>query len=182
MRKLKPSQNQLKIIKKADLGLITLKSNLSDPVIRSSIKALAGVGMPSLGAIKFGKKYTVGWMAPDELIIMSKQSFVRPALSTIKKRIGQTHHLCANVSDSRSCFQVLGTGWRDVLAKGTPANVADDSFKIGTLIRSRIGSLAAAFWTADGDGVNILCFKSGESFMLDWLTNASKSNSLPDFL
>jgi sarcosine oxidase subunit gamma len=173
--------DQVKIIKLAAFGMITFKTSLSIEKVKAEIKSITGCQVPQPTQINSKKDFSVGWMSPDELAILVDTHLVESTIEALSRKLKNIHHLCVDVSDSRVAFQIVGNGWREVLAKGTPADISPRSFKTGDLRRSRIGNLAAAFWTVEINSVNLMCYRSVESFMCDWLENASRENSIPRF-
>lgn len=90
--------------------------------------------------------------------------------------------MAVNVSDARATFTLEGQGAREVLAKGAPVDISPAVFGKGEIRRSRIGQIAAAFWTLDGETFEVVCFRSVGAFMFDWLSNAARDGSLPEYL
>ncbi len=90
--------------------------------------------------------------------------------------------MAVNVSDARAVFLIEGQGAREVLAKGAPVDMSSGVFGKREIRRTRIGQLAAAFWTLDGETFEVVCFRSVGAFMFDWLSNAAQEGSLPEYL
>ena len=179
MNRLNETGRTVEIVAVPDFGMITFKGNLSDQKVRLGIKKLTGCEVPSITKISSKNGIAVAWMSYDELAIILKRDLVERMIDRLSQRMKNIHHLCVEVSDSRSCFQLKGKSWREVLAKGTPADVSPACFKQGDFRRSRLGNIAVAFWTTEDEVVNLICFRSVGMFMRDWLSNASSNNSLP---
>ncbi|MHA1127411.1 MAG: sarcosine oxidase subunit gamma, partial [Alphaproteobacteria bacterium] len=79
-------------------------------------------------------------------------------------------------------FLIERQGAREVLAKGAPVDLSPEAFGTGDLRRSRIGQLAAAFWMTGDESFELVCFRSVGAFMFDWLSNAAREGSLPEYL
>ena len=90
--------------------------------------------------------------------------------------------MAVNVSDARAVFLIEGQGAREVLAKGAPVDLSPEAFGVDDLRRSRIGQLAAAFWMTEDEVFELVCFRSVGAFMFDWLSNAAREGSLPEYL
>ena len=82
-----------------------------------------------------------------------------------------------NVSDARAVFDLSGDVIRDVLAKGSPADMSVDALPLGEVRRTRIGQLAVAFWFTDAQNAQLVCFRSVGGHIMRWLENASEIGS-----
>ena len=85
------------------------------------------------------------------------------------------------MSDSRCCFKLQGKGWREVLAKGSPADVSKESFSLGVLRRTRIDNVAVAFWMVNLNDIRVMCMRSFGDFLEDWFENAARSSQSIDY-
>ena len=121
-------------------------------------------------------------MSPDELLVLVDYDQAAAVVAKLDDVLADEHHLAVNVSDARAIFTIQGQGAREVLAKGAPIDLSSEAFGVGDLRRSRIGQLAAAFWMTDTETFELACFRSVGAFMFDWLTNAAREGSLPEFL
>ena len=83
------------------------------------------------------------------------------------------------MSDSRRCFRLVGEGWREVLSKGTPANLDPEVLGVGGFRRTQIANVAIAVWVADPQEAYIFSMHSVGDFIFDWLKVANlKSGEL----
>ncbi len=107
---------------------------------------------------------------------------VEAMLDELRKRLKGEHLLLADVSDARVAFTVTGPSAREVLAKGTPVDLAPGKFEPGVFCRTRIGQVPVAFWMTEDSEFRLLCFRSLERFVHRWLATAADSGSFPRFL
>ena len=66
-------------------GMITLRGNLADPALVAAVTGLTGADMPSTRQITQGKGGSLGWMSPDELLILVPHQGVTDA---VRDRLG----------------------------------------------------------------------------------------------
>ncbi|MEO1919402.1 MAG: sarcosine oxidase subunit gamma family protein [Paracoccaceae bacterium] len=163
-------------------GMITLRGDLGSEAMEKAVKASVGVALPKQRKIKSGKRGAVAWMSPDELLLLVDYDQADMLVAKMKSILAEEHHLVVNVSDARSMFTLSGAGAREVLAKGAPVDLSHSVFGKGAIRRSRIGQIAAAFWTLDGEELEVVCFRSVGAFMYDWLSTAAAKGSLPEYL
>ncbi|WP_108483478.1 sarcosine oxidase subunit gamma [Oceaniglobus ichthyenteri] len=159
-------------------GMITLRGDLSDPVVQGVVKTLTGVDIPAMGKITIGKT-GCAWMSPDELLLLLPRADVSAALGEIAQAMRETHHLAADVSDARALFNITGAGVRDVLTKLTPADVSPVALPVGTMRRTRLAQVPAAIWIDDETTANVICFRSVARYMFDLLCTSAKPGGAP---
>ena len=176
------SEGAVKITDAGLRGMITLRGDLDSEAIKAAVKSVVGQSPPTIRKIKSGKGGSVAWMSPDELLLLVDYDAADALVARLGELLADEHHLAVNVSDARAVFTIVGQGAREVLAKGAPVDLSQGVFGKGEIRRSRIGQLAAAFWTLDGETFEVVCFRSVGAFMFDWLSNAAREGSLPEYL
>ena len=156
-----------------DFGLVIVKANFLDLKIRNLLAATIEMEVPKTGKISTGKKLSVGWMSTDEYVIILKKKEADKITRKINVKMKMYHHLCVNMSDSRRCYRLRGTGWREVLSKGSPTNFHPSVFGPGSFRRTRIASVATAIWAADENEAYVISMRSVSEFMFEWLRSAN---------
>jgi sarcosine oxidase subunit gamma len=152
--------------------MITLKGDLAAPALAAAVEAVTGCAVPGRRGIEAAGEARVGWMAPDELLLIVPRGAVPGALATLAERLGETHHLAADVSDMRAVFRVEGAGAREVLAKLCPVDLAPGAFGKGELRRTRLAQVPAAFWMEEDD-FTVVCFRSVAAYAFGVLAGAA---------
>lgn len=160
-------------------GMITLRGDLGSEALAKAVKSAVGLAVPAPLAINTGAKGSVAWMSPDELLLTVPYDQAEATVGKLNKALADEHHLAVNVSDARAVFTLTGEGLRDVLAKGTPADVSPAAFKPGVIRRSQLGLVAAAFWMTSDTEATVVCFRSVGEYMYNWLCTAAKPGTLP---
>jgi sarcosine oxidase subunit gamma len=120
-------------------------------------------------------------MSPDELLIIIDYKNVSKTISNLNSSLSGTHSLVVDVSDARSVFSLNGGAIRDVLSKGSPADLSVNALPIGEVRRTRIAQLAVAFWFTDESNCQLICFRSVGGYIMEWLKNASEDGSEVNF-
>ena len=176
------SNGAVKITEAGLRGMITLRGDLSNTALKDAVKSVIGLTPPAERKVKSGNGGGVAWMSPDELLLLVDYDKADATVAKLSKVLSGEHHMVVNVSDARAVFLIEGQGAREVLAKGAPVDLSPEAFGAGDLRRSRIGQLAAAFWMTEDESFELVCFRSVGAFMFDWLSNAAREGSLPEFL
>ncbi len=170
------------VARRAPVGMVTLRGDLGAPEMAAAVKGAVGLAMPAQRRIRSGKRGAVAWMSPDELLLFMDHARAPAAVGRLDKALADQHHLAVDVSDARALFTLTGAGVREVIAKGSPADMAPDALPVGEFRRSRIGQVAAAWWLSDAETLHLVCFRSVGDYMFDWLCKAAEKDSLPAVL
>lgn len=154
------------------LGMITVRADL----FRSgdAIAEAAGLSVPDQTRITTDGSRSLGWMSPDELLLVLPASQTAEALTALTQALTGEHALVADVSDARAVFDVTGRHAADVIAKLSPAGL--DDLPVDALRRSRTGQTASAFWRIDG-GYRLIGFRSTADYLGLILQNAALAGS-----
>lgn len=162
-------------------GMITLRGDLGSDDLAKAVKAAVGLAVPGVGKVNSGKKGSVAWMSPDELFLMLDYTAADATVAKLDKALAGSHMLAVNVSDARAVFNLEGTAIRDVLAKGSPANMSTQALGIDALRRTRLGQLPVAFWMGSETTATVICFRSVGAHVYSWLTNAAQKGATPEY-
>jgi sarcosine oxidase subunit gamma len=144
-----------------NFGMVSLKVDLLDAKVREIIQSISGTRCPQIGKISDGKKMSVGWMSTDEYAIFSESSDAIKLVGRVSSKLKKYDHLC-----------LKGKGWREVLSKGTPADLSPKAFGQGVLRRTRIANVAVAIWSFNETEAFIISMTSVGDFIIEWLNNA----------
>lgn len=162
-------------------GMITLRGDLAHEATALAVKSATGQAMPAARGIRQGKNGAVAWMSPDELLLMVDYDKADATVAKLEKALAGQHALAVNVSDARAMFTLTGQGVRDVIAKGSPADMSRAALPVGEMRRSRLGQLAAGFWLSDDTTLHVVCFRSVGAHVFKWLQTAAAKDTLPGF-
>jgi len=163
-------------------GMITLRGDLADDKLAAAVKSATGLAMPPVRGIREGKNGAVAWMSPDELLLMVAYDKAEATRAKLARALDGQHALAVNVSDARATFTLIGEGVREVIAKGSPADLSESALPVGEIRRSRIGQIAAAYWLSDAQTMNVVCFRSVGAHLYSWLCTAATKGTLPKAL
>ena len=90
-------------------GMITLRCDLTAPILKETLLATLGLDVPGMRAVLAKDKYAVAWMSPDELFLFVPYESAGEITATLSEGLGQTHNLVVNVSDARAVFAFSNT-------------------------------------------------------------------------
>ena len=161
-------------------GMILLRGDLSGGKLASAVKSVAGVKPPNANGIATKDATRVLWMSPDELLLMLPYADTNDTVAKLESALSGQHFMAANVSDARAVLQLEGPYVREVLAKLAPVDLHPDALADETLVRSRLGQVAAAFWLS-GDSATVICFRSVADYVFDLLAASAKAGPVGHF-
>ena len=170
----------VKIEKLSSQGMISLRGHLSSDLIRQAVYLTVSLELPDVRKIKMGTTYAVGWMSPDELLILCPHGEVTGQISSLQSKLKSEHSLVVDVSDARVMFCISGVRSREVVAKLCPVDLAPSQFEVGDFRRTRLAQVPAAFWMQNAETFNILVSRSVARYGFDLLASAAQKGSEVD--
>ncbi|MEM9317382.1 MAG: sarcosine oxidase subunit gamma family protein [Pseudomonadota bacterium] len=157
-------------------GMVSLRGlpeALSGPV-----RAVTGFDLPGQRSITGGFGGGAAWMSPDEFMLFCPHGAAALLVAELTASLGTTHHLALDVSDARAGFAIDGPACRDVLAKLAPVDLSQDAFGEGQIRRTRLAQVAAAFWMAGPELIQLVAFNSVAVYVEDLLRQAAQDGPL----
>ncbi|MEL7212626.1 MAG: sarcosine oxidase subunit gamma family protein [Pseudomonadota bacterium] len=156
-------------------GMISLRGDLSDAKVKKACKDASGQAMPQPRGIAGDLNGGIGWMSPDEALVLVPYAEAPAAAARMEMALKGTHTLVVEVSDARAVFTLRGDKLREVLAKVTPADVS--RLPVGELRRTRVAQVAAALWLSDEATAHLICFRSVADYMFELLSRSALPGS-----
>jgi sarcosine oxidase subunit gamma len=154
------------------LGMVAIRADLART--GDAIAEAVGLAIPGALRIVTDGSRSLGWMSPDELLLILPAAETVEALAALEDALSGEHALIADVSDLRATFEVRGEHSADVLAKLVPVDqgaLPRDGFR-----RSRAAQVAVAIWRIPG-GFRIAGFRSTGDYLRLILENAALPGS-----
>jgi sarcosine oxidase subunit gamma len=159
------------------LGMISLRARAGLPGLAEAVAEVTGCALPAPRRILSAKGRAVGWMSPDELLLVLPRPEVPAGLARLGAALAGQHHLAVDVSDARAVFRIEGARAGQVLRKLAPADL--DRMEADELRRTRLAQVAAAFWR-DGEGYTLVTFRSVAGYVMGVLSHAAQPGSALD--
>ena len=156
------------------LGMITLRAKPDLPGLAAAVKKVGGLPMPEVRRIATKGDRSIGWMSPDEWLIVLPYAEVDAAIEALNKALAGKHFLAVNVSDARCVFRIKGPKSDQVLMKLSP--VDQSALAEGELRRTRLAQVACAFWR-DEEGHTLVAFRSVAAYVMGLLTHSAQPGS-----
>ncbi|AXQ93789.1 sarcosine oxidase subunit gamma [Cereibacter azotoformans] len=156
------------------VGMITLRAKHDLPALPKALKTVLTAELPERRRIISAGEVRVGWMSPDELLILLPYAEVADRVVALTEALGTAHALVADVSDARCLFAIEGEKAAQVLMKLCPVDMA--ALERGELRRTRAAQVPAAFWAEEG-GLRLVAFRSVAAYVMGILTHSARPGS-----
>ncbi|AUH65894.1 sarcosine oxidase subunit gamma [Paracoccus zhejiangensis] len=150
------------------LGMILIRADLARA--GDAIAEAAGLAIPEPTRIVTDGSRSLGWMSPDELLLILPAGETAAALTDLQQALVGEHALVADVSDLRAVFDLGGAKADQVLSKLCPVDFA--AFPKDGLRRTRAAQTAVAFWR-QGKGFRVIGMRSTADYLGLILQNAA---------
>jgi len=153
-------------------GMITLRGDHSAAGFSGPLAEIAGLAIPARGQFSAEGERLLGWMSPDELMLMLPAGEVAETLDRLATALARVHHLAAEVTDARALFRISGAAAavRESLAKLAPVDFSPSAFRPGTFRRSRLAQVPAAYWCEAEGSFGVMCFRSVAEYVFKALS------------
>ena len=112
----RPFDGYVTVSEDATMGMLMLRGDLSSKPFITVLKKSVSTDLPSACHITHDEQMSVGWMSPDELLILTPYDQVAVLQAGLQKALGKKHFLLADVSDARVSFTLAGEKVREVIA------------------------------------------------------------------
>lgn len=155
-------------------GMVTLRANFASANVMSALTE-TDLEIPETNGVTRDGDVTTLWMSPDEVMVLCAYEDADAQTARLADTLASAHALAVNVSDARTVFRITGQGRaiRDVLAKLSPADLCASALPVGTLRRTRLAQVPAAFWfTSEGEAI-LICFRSVAGYVFDLVSKVS---------
>jgi len=167
----------LKVFRDMGIGMITMRLNLDDQVLKRKLRHVLGISIPPVRHIEATTDAILAWMSPDELLYFCTREEVFNRLNLLRDSFNSEHTLFLDVSDARVIFSMEGDRVREVVAKLAPIDTDLNSLAVGEIRRTRFSQVAAAVWLSEENRATVICFGSVEKYLSDLLLVSSKKGS-----
>lgn len=128
--------------------------------------APAESGPAPLGSITDGD-VTLLWTGPGQWFAVSASLAADELLARLEKRLAASDATVSDLSHARTVLRVSGSAWRDLLAKGCPADV--DAMAPGDCVASLLSHFTVVIHCVSDDSADVYVFRSFGVSLWEWL-------------
>jgi sarcosine oxidase subunit gamma len=129
--------------------------------------APAGGGGPApLGSLTEGDTILL-WTGPGQWFAVSASLGAGELLAALAQRLSSTDATVSDLSHARTVVRVSGAAWRDLLAKGCPADI--DAMAPGDCVATLLSHFTVVIHCTSDDNADVYVFRSFGASLWEWL-------------
>jgi heterotetrameric sarcosine oxidase gamma subunit len=130
-----------------------------------------GSGPAPLGSSKDGDGILL-WTGPGQWFAVSESLAGDALRAALEERLSSTDATVTDLSHARTVLRVSGAAWRDLLAKGCPADI--DAMAPGDCVASLLSHFTVVIHCVSGDSADVYVFRSFGASLWEWLRGAAE--------
>ncbi len=124
-----------------------------------------------LGSVTEGDT-TLLWTGPGQWFAVSESLDAGGLLAGLEERLSSTHATVSDLSHARTVLRVSGRAWKDLLAKGCPADI--DAMAPGDCIASLLSHFTVIIHGVADDSADVYVFRSFGASLWEWLRGGAE--------
>lgn len=112
------------------------------------------------------------WTGPGQWFAVSERSSPAELAASLEERLSSSDATVTDLSHARTVIRIAGDAWRELLAKGCPADV--DAMKTGDCIASLLSHFTVLIHCVGDDAADVYVFRSFGVSLWDWLRGGAE--------
>lgn len=112
------------------------------------------------------------WTGPGQWFVASERTTPEELIAQLEARLSSSDAAVTDLSHARTVVRITGDAWRDLLAKGCPADV--DAMKSGDCIASLLSHFSVVIHCVADDTADVYVFRSFGASLWDWLRGGAE--------
>lgn len=121
-----------------------------------------------------GEEPVALWLAPDGWLLLSEVRNGAALAAEVRRHCDERSVAAVDVSDSLVVFELTGPLTRELLARGTSVDLADETLTRGRCTRLRFAQLAVILRPHDAERVELIVDRGPAAWLRDWFIDAGK--------
>jgi len=170
----------ISLVELTDIGMIDLRGRADDALFAKAVHRCLGLDLPTIPRQSTTRdQVTLLWLSPDQWLALVPRNEAPALAAALQAETAATHALICDVSDMRAIIRLGGEGVREVLAKGTAANLFTAKFAPGYVRRASFADVASLIHvvSAEPEIVDLYVFRSYADFVWEWLLKTASEAS-----
>ncbi len=115
---------------------------------------------------------TLLWTGPGQWFAVSASVGAEGLLAELEKRFSSTDATVSDLSHARTVMRVSGPAWKDLLAKGCPADI--DAMSPGDCVASLLSHCTVIIHCVAEDSADVYVFRSFGASLWEWLKRGAE--------
>ena len=127
---------------------------------------------PARLAAKTSGDFTLLWTGPGQWFVVSDRASPAELVAQFEERFSSTDATLTDLSHARTVVRIAGGAWRDLLAKGCPADI--DAMKSGECVASLLSHFTVVIHCVADDTADVYVPRSFGASLWDWLRGGAE--------
>jgi len=115
---------------------------------------------------------TLLWTGPGQWLAVSASAGADGLLADLEERFSSTGATVSDLSHGRTVLRVSGAAWKDLLAKGCPADI--DAMVPGDCVASILSHFTVVIHCVAEDSADVYVFRSFAASLWEWLRGGAE--------
>jgi sarcosine oxidase subunit gamma len=115
---------------------------------------------------------TLLWTGPGQWFAVSESLGADGLLAGLEERFSSTDATVSDLSHARTVLRVSGAAWKDLLAKGCPADI--DAMVPGDCVASLLSHFTVIIHCVTEDSADVYVFRSFGASLWEWLRGGAE--------
>lgn len=128
-------------------------------------------GPPTLGSVTAGDAMLL-WTGPGQWFAVSERASAEDLVADLEERLSSSDATVSDLSHARTVVRIGGAWWKDLLAKGCPADI--DAMVAGDCIASLLGHFTVIIHCVADDCADVYVFRSFGASLWEWLRGGAE--------
>ena len=128
-------------------------------------------GPAPLGSVSEGDT-TLLWTGLGQWLAVSESLDAEGLLAALEERLSSTDATLSDLSHARTVLRVSGTAWKDLLAKGCPADI--DAMAPRDCVASLLSHFTVIIHCVADDSADVYVFRSFGASLWEWLRGGAE--------
>lgn len=130
-----------------------------------------GNGPAPLGSSRDGDAILL-WTGPGQWFAVSESLDAGALVAALEERLSSSDATVSDLSHARTVVRVGGPAWRDLLAKGCPADI--DALAPGDCVASLLSHFTVIIHCVADDAADVYVFRSFGASLWEWLRGGAE--------
>ena len=136
-----------------------------------AIKSVTKLAMPKTLEAKSNKDFSLFWLSPDELLLITPEKTEADVESKLRKAM-KGHFAIVDVTGGQTLLELSGDRAETILKKSTVYDVHESNFPIGKVVTTKFAKSQVIVTRVAADGFQLIVRRSFSDYIWQWMVDA----------
>ena len=172
-------RSNVRIVERPDTGKVILRGEPKEAGFLAAVRGAIELDLPlAPNTSSETPPVSALWLGPDEWMLVCAPGSETAVSAALQDSLNNHHASVVDVSDARTVLQIIGTGARDILAKGCALDLHPRAFGFGDVAQTMLAKASIILHqTSDendeeGPVFDIYVARSFADYLWRWLSDS----------